>query len=136
MPNTISPRTREANRLLDQAHEEVEASGTLSEQTQRQLVVHFGNDQDGLAVRCIGWSIQKEKQPLLQTLEEEKARLERRIPEVVEQQRLEQQNELASMSLPSEEASKRILRYAANIERELRGSIQQLAWLQKERKKG
>jgi hypothetical protein len=135
-------------RLLYRVLAEVDRTGEISTETHLELLKNFGDGEDGLASLCSRLNAplafnkaeaellntKGQKGALLHVLEQEKARLESLLPAAARKDKLEQQSYAASRSLPAKDATQRIVRYAASIERELHRSIQQLTRLQKLRK--
>lgn len=136
-------------RLLHRVLGEVERTGEISKETHLELGKNFGDSRDGLADVCMRLNAplaftqteadllntKGQKGALLHVLEQEKDRLEGLLPAVAERERLEQQSHAASRSLPAQDATQKIVGYAASIQRELHRSLRQLARFLEQRKK-
>jgi len=120
---------------LQQVRGHLQTTGELSEPSKKQLVEYFGDDSDGLAGRCLLHNQGKDLPSLLQTLDEKQARLQQLLPKVRQREKMQREGHLARLSLPDKQAVERVVRYEANLERQLHRTLRELRRMQAERRK-
>jgi len=136
--------------VLDSVGRKVELDGGLGEEALQLLVAHFGKEPDGFAAYCLRLSPRRDQPrskedeeadgpqspwPLLKALNEKKRELEQQLPATVQNEQHEWQSHLATLSLPSREATERIIRYETSIRRHLHRTLDLLERLQRGRSK-
>ena len=138
--------------IVAEFRQEVATLGRLTEAGYGELVKYFGQQEGSVANRCLsvapvapGESSNtepegtaetptKQKNQILQILDEERRRLEETFYRAEEKEHLELESKLATLNLPSKEAVEKILRYETTIERQLYRAMNQLERLQRMRK--
>lgn len=129
--------------IVEQIKKDVEKVGYLSEEACQRLREHFGDGDDGPAARCLRLSPPLgpagaqagAATALLDALEEERVKLEGVRAALLQDESLEREGSLASLSLPSKEATEKITRYEGNIERALQRTLKQLERLRMQRER-
>ena len=142
--------------VLDEVKKSVEEAGHLSEDGFKKLALNFGGEENSLAYWCFFFSNmategpEKAKQDpenygdtpapeqckkmILKLIDDEKGKMENLKEIIEENENLELEAKIASLSLPSKEAVDKILRYETMIERQLYRAMNQLERLQRQRK--
>ncbi len=142
--------------IIDSVAESVQQEGQLAEGPRKLLFDSFGFGEDGIASRCLLFHIMATEGPekakadpeqyrdtpspemckelILGILQKEKERLSELHEEFTEIETLRLRARVMGFSLPSADASDRILRYEGAIERQLYRAIAHLERLQRQRR--
>lgn len=134
--------------VLEDIEAEVEAAGVVDEYCQERLLDNFGDEEWGLAYKCIFFSMvatgttqdsgEREKpeaeapdpdrckQAILDAIRHEKKMLTRLKEIHEEEEDLQHEARRARLALPSKEVMDKILRYETTIERQLYRAINEL----------
>ncbi|MDP3024362.1 MAG: hypothetical protein Q8O10_02395 [candidate division Zixibacteria bacterium] len=142
--------------VLEDVRKGVEEMGHLSEESMKQLAKNFGGDENGLTHWCFIFSKmategpeeakrdpehygdtpapEKCKEIISRMINDEKKKMEDLKEIIEENENLEMEAKIASLSLPSKEAVDKILRYETTIERQLYRAMSELERLQRQRK--
>lgn len=142
--------------IIEAVAEDVRRAGNLTEESKKTLFDTFGFEEGGIASRCLLFHIMATEGPekakvdpehygdtpspdvcnkiILEILQEENERLNQLHEEFTEIETLRLRARVMGFSLPSADASDRILRYEAAIERQLYRAIAQLERLQRQRR--
>lgn len=136
--------------VLDQVRTNVEEVGYLAVDANKELRTYFGTEEHGFWEWCFLFSHMAErgggpgddgewidaercKQMLLTLLECEKDRLTIIRDSLEEKEQLELRAKVASLLLPNDGATNKLLRYETTIERQLYRAMHQLERLQRQR---
>jgi hypothetical protein len=149
---TDSKGVQERINVLERLSQEVGRNGTFSKELEVQLNLRFGPESAFVRCLCLyndgARSSKKEaeetgkwetfnafKEPLLKSIDHEREVSEKVKRQVQAKEELEREAKIACLDLPSDRVSGRIIRYETTIERRMHRAMEQLARLQRERKR-
>ena len=149
---TDSKGVQERINVLERLSQEVGRNGTFSKELEVQLNLRFGPESAFVRCLCLyndaARNAKKKaeetgdrgvfegcKGTLLQTIDHEREVSEKVKRQVQAKEELEREAKIACLDLPSDRVSGRIIRYETTIERRMHRAMEQLARLQRERKR-
>ena len=149
---TDSKGVQERINVLERLSQEVGKDGMFSKELEVQLNLWFGPESAFVRCLCLyndaARNAKKKaeetgdrgvfegcKGTLLQTIDHEREVSEKVKRQVQAKEELEREAKTATLNLPSDNASGRIIRYETTIERQMHRAMEQLGRLQRERKR-